>query len=126
MAHPRDLTSVPATQMAVLDRLIPTIWPEVWRDFARVFFVGLVNAQEVKAPIESLARTALEQVLTLGFQLGGTQSYIPAGKHVFQKETAEAIRREFRGNNYGQLAAKYDLTESRVRGIIAEPPRPGG
>lgn len=125
MAHPRDLTRVAANQMAALDSLIPTTWPEVWCDFARVFFVGLVNAQEVKAPIEALARTALEQVRTLGFQLGGTQPYIPSGKHVFQKETAEAIRSEFRGNNYGKLAAKYDLTESRVRAIISETQRPG-
>lgn len=125
MAHPRDLSSVAAAQMAALDRLIPATWPEVWGDFARVFFVGLLNSVEVKAPVDALARTALEQVRTLGFQLGGTQPYIPSGKQASQRETAEAIRREFRGNNYGELAAKYELTESRVRGIISETPRPG-
>lgn len=120
MAHPRDLTSVAAAQMAALDRLIPATWPEVWGDFARVFFVGLVNSQEVKAPIEALARTALEQVRTLGFQLGGSQPYIPRGAAAAQKEVAEDVCRGFNGNNYGELAAKHDLSESRVRQILAD------
>ncbi len=120
MAHPRDLTSVPAAQMAALDRLIPATWPAVWGDFARVFFVGLVNAQEVKAPVEAMARIALEQVRTLGFQLGGSQPYIPRGTVVAQIEAAEAVRKEFNGKNYGELAAKHDLSESRVRQILAE------
>ncbi|WP_291519352.1 Mor transcription activator family protein [Acidovorax sp.] len=106
--------------MAALDRLIPATWPAVWGDFARVFFVGLVNAQEVKAPVEAMARIALEQVRTLGFQLGGSQPYIPRGTVVAQIEAAEAVRKEFNGKNYGELAAKHDLSESRVRQILAE------
>lgn len=120
MAHPRDLTSVTPDQMAVLDGLIPAVWPEVWHDFARVFFLGLLNAGEVTAPIEALARTALEQVRTLGFQLGGSQPYIPRGTHLARAEAAEAICREFRGKNHGELAAKYGISESRVRGVLSE------
>ena len=123
MAHPRDLTCVCAADMAALDRLLPESWPSVWGDFARVFFVGLINSREVKASAEALARVAVEQVLTLGTQLGGSQPYIPRGTVVAQKETAEVIRRQFRGNNYGELAAKYDLSESRVRGIVTEAKR---
>lgn len=120
MAHPRDLTSIAAAQMAVLDRLLPSMWPDVWGDFARVFFVGLINAQdEIQAPVESLARIAIEQVRTLGYQLGGTQPYIPRGAIAAQQETAASIRRDFRGNNYGELAARHDLTESRVRKILS-------
>lgn len=125
MAHPRDLTSVAAAQMAALDRLIPATWPEVWCDFARVFFVGLVNSHEITAPIEALARIALEQVRTLGFQLGGSQPYIPRGTIAAQKEAAEAVCKEFNGKNYGELAAKHDLSESRVRQILAESRRMG-
>lgn len=121
MAHPRDLTTIAPAQMAVLDRLMPNKWPEVWADFARVFFVGLINAQsEVNASVEALARVAIEQVRTLGHQLGGTQPYIPRGAVCAQRETAEAICRDFRGNNYGELAAKHDLTVSRVRNILRE------
>lgn len=119
MAHPRDLTSITAAQMAVLDSLFPSVWPDVWGDFARVFFVGLLNAQdEIKAPVESLARIAIEQVRTLGYQLGGTQPYIPRGAIAAAQETAASIHRDFRGNNYGELAARHDLTESRVRNIL--------
>ena len=119
MAHPRDLTSITAAQMAVLDSLFPSVWPDVWGDFARVFFVGLLNAQdEIKAPVESLARIAIEQVRTLGYQLGGTQPYIPRGAIAAAQETAASIRRDFRGNNHGELAARHDLTESRVRNIL--------
>lgn len=121
MAHPRDLTTIAPAQMAVLDRLMPSIWPEVWADFARVFFVGLINAQsEVNASVEALARVAIEQVRTLGHQLGGTQPYIPCGAVAARREIAEAICRDFRGNNYGELAAKHGLTESRVRNILRE------
>ena len=120
MAHPRDLTSISAAQMAVLDCLLPNLWPDAWGDFARVFFVGLINAQdEIKAPAESLARIAIEQVRTLGYQLGGTQPYIPRGSIAAQKEAADSIRRDFRGNNYGELAARHDLSVSRVRKILS-------
>ena len=118
MAHPRDLTFVCAADMAVLDRILPAAWPEVWHDFARVFFVGLVNSKEVQANVEAFARIAVEQVLTLGYQLGGSQPYIPRGTVAAKKETGDAIRMEFRGRNYGELAAKYDLSESRVRQIV--------
>ena len=40
MAHVRDLSSVSAADMAVLEGLFPSDWPEVWGDFARVFYVG--------------------------------------------------------------------------------------
>ncbi len=121
MAHQRDLTSVAPAQMADLDRLMPSTWPDVWGDFARVFFVGLINAQsEVNASVESLARVAIEQVHTLGHQLGGTQPYIPRGAIAAQRETAASIRRDFRGTNHRELALKHNLTESRVRKILSE------
>ncbi len=118
MANPRDLTCVCAADMAALDRLLPASWPEIWSDFARVFFVGLLNSTEVKASAEAFARVAVEQVLTLGHQLGGSQPYIPRGAGITQRERIHAIRMEFRGKNYGELAVKYDLSESRVRQIV--------
>ena len=118
MLHPRDLTSFAPEKMAALDRLIPAIWSDAWGDFARVFFVGLVNSKEIEAPAELLARIAVEQVLTLGYQLGGASVYVPRGAHIAQKETAERICKEFRGNNYIELAVKYGLTESSIRNVI--------
>lgn len=119
MAHPRDLTSVSAADMAELDRLIPDEWPDVWGEFARVFYAGLLKSAELKASCQALARAAVEQVYVLGYQLGGTQPYIPRGAIAAQRETAASIRRDFRGNNYGELAARHDLSESRVRQIVS-------
>ena len=118
MAHPRDLTCVSAADMAVLDRILPAAWPEIWADYARAFFVGLLNSTDVKASAEAYARVAVEQVLTMAYQLGGRQHYFPRGTSMAQKEKADAIRLEFRGNNYVKLAVKYDLSESRVRQIV--------
>lgn len=117
---PRDLASVDAAHMGVLDQLIPAVWPPIWGDFARVFFVGLLEAKGIKAPIETLAQTALEQVRTLGVQLGGQQCYIPRGSLASARDVAASICAEFKGNNYSELATKYDLSDSRVRQILEE------
>ena len=42
-----------------------------------------------------------------------------------QSRNNELIRREFRGNNYGELATRYDLSVSRVRSIVNPSRRPG-
>ena len=125
MAHVRDLSSVSAADMAVLEGLFPSDWPEVWGDFARVFYVGLLASKELAAPRDALARTAIEQVHVLGYQMGGSQPYIPRGAFMEQIRNNELIRREFRGNNYGELATRYDLSVSRVRSIVNASRRPG-
>ena len=125
MAHVRDLSSVATEDMAVLEGLFPSGWPEVWGDFARVFYVGLLASKELAAPRDALARAAIEQVHVLGYQMGGSQPYIPRGAFMEQSRNNELIRREFRGNNYGELATRYDLSVSRVRSIVNPSRRPG-
>lgn len=125
MAHVRDLTSVAPADMAVLEGLFPSDWPEVWGDFARVFYMGLCASKELAAPRDALARAAIEQVHVLGFQMGGSQPYIPRGTAIARRTDNERIRHEFNGRNYGQLAARYGLSESRIRQIVSPPRRPG-
>ena len=125
MAHARDLSNVAPADMAVLDGLMPPDWPEVWGDFCRVFYVGLLASKELAAPREALARAAIEQAHVMGHQLGGSQPYIPRGSVMNQLRNNELIRREFRVNNYGELAARYDLSVSRIRGIVRPRRRPG-
>ena len=124
MAHVRDLSSVATEDMAVLEGLFPSGWPEVWGDFARVFYVGLLASKELAAPRDALARAAIEQVHVLGYQMGGSQPYIPRGAFMEQSRNNELIRREFRGNNYGELATRYDLSVSRIRNIVRPARRP--
>ena len=123
MAHVRDLSSVAPAEMAVLEGLFPPALPEVWADFARVFFTGLLASKELEAGIEARARVAIEQVYVMGHQMGGSQPYIPRGAHMETRRNHELIRREFRGNNYGELASRYDLSVSQVRSVVRPPPK---
>lgn len=118
----RDLSSAPLADMAVLEGLIPSGWPEVWVDFSRVFYIGLLASKEIAAPRDALARAAIEQVETLAYQLGGSQHYIPRGTLLLRRAENARIRHEFNGSNYGELAARYDLSESRIRQVV-NPPR---
>ena len=106
--------------MALLESAAPTYWPQVWREFAAVFFAGLVRTNDRGAPLQELAQVALEQVRTLCLQMGGQQIYLPKGINVAATEVARAICREFDGRNYKELAAKHDLSQSWVRQIVAE------
>ncbi len=125
MPHPRNLSSVSSADMAVLDGLISENWPDVWREFAAVFYTGLLNSPELNAGKDLLARTAIEQVYVLGRQLGGTQPYVPRGAIVAARDAAQRICRDFRGNNYAELASREELTESRVRQILYEEKKRG-
>ena len=120
MSHSREIFAVEPAQMALLESAVPTYWPQVWREFAAVFFAGLVRTNDRGAPLQELAQVALEQVRTLCLQMGGQQIYLPKGINVAATEVASAICREFDGRNYKELAAKHDLSQARVRQIINE------
>ena len=89
-----------------------------------MFYVGLLASKELAVPRDALARAAIEQVHVLGYQMGGSQPYIPRGAFMEQSRNNELIRREFRGNNYGELASRYDLSVSQVRYLVRPPKRP--
>lgn len=103
--------------MAVLQKSIPSDWPEMWGDLAAVFYVGLLNA-EVKQEHEAMAQIAMEQVLTAAEQIGGQQLYIPRGAKRLHASKAQSIRSEFNGRNHGELAIRHGITEMRVRQIV--------
>lgn len=117
MVYPRDLTKIPATAMAVLQKHIPSDWPEMWADLAAVFYVGLLNA-DTGHPHEALAKITLEQVLTAVEQIGGQQLYVPLGAKRSNSNKAECIRNEFNGRNHAELAVRHGITEMRVRQIV--------
>lgn len=110
--------------MAVLDGLLHPGWPDAWCDFARMFFCGLLASKELEAPRDVMARAAIEQVHILAHQLGGTQLYIPRGTILGRRDNNDRIRQEFKGNNYGELASRYDLSESRIRQVVKGAAKP--
>lgn len=58
--------------------------------------------------------------LKLVEQCGGTNIYIPKAETIGRAARNAMIRAEFTGNNIKALAAKYQLSEVRIRSIIAE------
>lgn len=50
--------------------------------------------------------------------IGGTTIYFPKGESVLRPIRDRLIREEFNGNNYNELALKYNLSERWVRAII--------
>ena len=124
MAQTRDLSGFSSADLAVLDGLLHPGWPDAWCDFARMFFCGLLASKELKASRDVMARAAIEQVRILAHQLGGTQIYIPRGTILGRRDNNDRIRQEFKGNNYGELASRYDLSESRVRQVVKGAAKP--
>lgn len=117
MPNIRDLSGVAPHEMAALDSLMPPDWPDVWHDFGRVFYVGLLGAG-LDAPREALAVIAIEQVRVMGHQLGGQQCYIPADTAGKRAEVARRVSAEFTDVNYAELAHRHGLSDSRVRRIL--------
>jgi Mor family transcriptional regulator len=78
-----------------------------------------IKTDELRGACADLARiVGIDRLLTLCEIFGGTNVYVPTKERILLKIRNEEIRREFAGNNYGRLAAKYGLTERRIRQII--------
>lgn len=115
-----DLTS---EQIAPLERLFVGGFPDTWRDFARSLYLTLIalrggNAKQLQQ-LQLLAEEAVELTKGIAVDMGGSQPYIPVG-HLFASD-AKAMRvvKGFTGNNYRELAVRENITESRVRQILA-------
>ncbi len=115
----RDLAHITSDDIAPLEKLfLSRRYPDMLCEFARSLYLTLyVMHGQGKAPAD-LAKLALDLMLGLSQDFGGSQPYIPVCHFLNAAEKGEAIRREFNGTNYGALAAKYAVTESRVRQIL--------
>lgn len=49
---------------------------------------------------------------------GGETCYIPSQTELFLAVRNEEIRRQFKGDNYEELALNYKITERQVRRIV--------
>lgn len=67
-----------------------------------------------------LARTiGILAYINLVNEYGGTSVYVFKKDSLTKAIRDEKIRKEFNGSNYSYLARKYNLTDQRVRTIIA-------
>ncbi len=64
--------------------------------------------------VTSIAKALCEQIV---FQFGGREPYIPTIGSFRKQSRDENIWEQFRGDNYGDLAGKYEISERAVRKI---------
>lgn len=82
-------------------------------------WMAAIQPDQLPHPWQAVARTlGVEIVLRLSAMFGGTTLYVPKLDRLVLSLRDEQIRREFDGGNYRTLAARYNLTESRVRSIV--------
>ena len=93
-------------------------YPEVLADIARQLHARLMEDPRVKLPHIVAAEVALSITEHVRKNVGGVSVYIPRG-HAYEATQREiAIYRDFKGDNYHQLARQYNLTEMRIRQIV--------
>ena len=119
---------ITAAEAAVLDAALPAGLTDDMRNVAYCLFeaLALADARAGQArPAEgwlhvlrSMARVAVIQLQHLASEQGGRAIYLAKGIAVQLNARDRQMCAEFRGNNYDELARKYDLTDMRIRQII--------
>jgi len=98
--------------------ILDDAYPEVLADIAREIHRQLMEDPRTKLPHPVAAEMALSVAEHVRKNIGGVNVYIPRG-HVYEATQREQqIYAEFKGDNYHQLARKWQLTEMRIRQII--------
>jgi Mor family transcriptional regulator len=92
--------------------------------------MGWIDTIAKKCTIEDLPESyreiaeivGVEGAIKLSRRLGGLAYYFPQIDAVLRKKRDDAIRKEFTGRNYRDLAIKYGLTEVWIRDIVDRKP----
>ncbi|MBO1856820.1 transcriptional regulator [Burkholderia cenocepacia] len=93
----------------------PPDYPEVLEYIGQLVYRDLcVRGVHPRIAIE----LALQVGESLAVEFGGTQPYIPRSLPHKLSERDRQIYREFRGDNYAQLARKHGLSEVQIRKIV--------
>ena len=94
-------------------------YPEVLADIAREVHSQLMVHPMVKLEHAIAAQVALHVAEHVRKNIGGVSTYIPRGMTFELSRRDKQMWEEFDGTNYAELARKHDMTEMRVRQIIA-------
>ena len=80
-----------------------------------------VKANDLPEPYSTISMLiGLEETLMIAKELGGARYYFPKFESLFRENRNTMIYDEFSGNNYKEIAKKYNLSETRIREIIQE------
>ena len=78
-----------------------------------------IDLDELSGESAYMARViGIDRFLALCEIFGGTNVYVPKKERILQKIRDGEIKREFGGQNYKRIAAKYGLSERRIRQIV--------
>jgi Mor family transcriptional regulator len=94
-------------------------YPEVLADIARTIHEVLMLDPRTKLAHQVAAEVALSVAEHVRKNIGGVATYIPRGMIYELTLRDREIWKDFKGDNYAALARQYDMTEMRVRQIIA-------
>jgi Mor family transcriptional regulator len=89
--------------------------PEILRDRSVSEILEMLDSDEVRDLVEVIGE---KPALALVLAFGGQSVYVPKLDAALRSARNERIREEFNGANVGDLARRYNLTESRVYGIV--------
>jgi len=100
--------------------ILDDAYPEVLADIAREIHQRLMEHPLVKLPHATAAEVALGVAEHVRKNIGGVATYIPRGLAYELSIRDREIYAKFNGDNYHTLARDYDMTEMRVRQIVAQ------
>ena len=94
-------------------------YPEVLADIARTVHEQLMEHPKLRLAHPLAAEVAMTVAETVRKNIGGVATYIPRGMSYDLSKRDREIWADFKGDNHAELARKYDLTEMRIRQIVA-------
>lgn len=99
--------------------ILDDAYPEVLADIAREIHERLMTHPKAKLAHADAAEVALYVAEHVRKNIGGVMTYIPRG-HMYEISVRDRqLYEDFTGDNFHVLAHKYNLTEMRVRQIVA-------
>ena len=99
---------------------IDPAYPEVLADIARVIHERLISDPRTALEHPVAAEIALACSEHVRAHFGGALIYLPRGNNYELSLRDREIWLDFKGDNYHELMRKYNLTEVRLRTIIAK------
>ena len=114
-----DLSRLTSADVAPIEALIATDWPEVWRDLARSAYITMVSYPALSEGLQiDHAALAVEIARGIARDLGGTQPYIPVGVAIDHRANETKVMDLLRqGQSYKAAADACGITENRARSI---------
>lgn len=70
--------------------------------------------------VQAAKAIGIEAYMKLSCDFGGTTLYVPKFESLVAKARDKLIIKQFAGNNYKELALKYNLTEVWIRSIVSK------